>query len=229
VVSAEAHLPGGEPGRGDDPELARRTAVELARLIALCPAPSDVPPLEPPRPWAGWADGRADPWPPPDEGPPLNDHPATEEFRALARGLNERLNAASLSDVVGHVDWYQGNLRWHEDGNLLAADDWDSISALPEAAIVGCAAASFRPGVRGVDPPNWPGSEIEDTERFLDHYCDARGCEFSRDEREVAWAAGLWQRVFDAAKFVAADQPGFAADQVRDANERCRRAGVSRR
>lgn len=221
VASAEVHLPGGAPGRGNDPTLVERSARELRRMLDLAPEVTDVPSLEPPRPWAGWSNPRADPWPPPDEGQPLNDHPATERYRALAHALNERLRATTLPPVVGHVDWYQGNLRWREDGTLLSADDWDSISALPEVALVGCAAVSVRPGIPGVDPDNWPGTEVADTEEFLAH------CGVALDD-ELAWAAGLWQRVFDAAKFSVAGRPQAAEAQVRDAAERAARAGVPR-
>lgn len=225
AISAEAHLPGGEPGRGDDPGLAQRTAQALQRLVAMAPAPPSVPALEPPRPWAGWSDQRALPWPPPDEGIPLNGLPATAPLLPLASALNERLLSATLPTVVGHVDWYQGNLRW-SNGELLAADDWDSIVALPEAALAGCAAASFRPDIPGVDPDGWPGAEIADTEEFLDHYQQAAGWTFSDDEIEVAWAAGLWQRVFDAAKALADGRPSAAAAQLRDADQRRARAGT---
>ena len=137
--------------------------------------------------------------------------------------LNERLQATLLPLVVGHSDWYQGNLRW-EGGKLFAADDWDSIAALPQAAFVGCSAVSYLPS-----PPmhcsNRPGADVDDTAAFLEEYTSARGTAFSQEEEEVAWAAGLWQRVFDGAKALAAGRPQDAADQVRDAPERLRLAG----
>jgi hypothetical protein len=225
AVSAEVCLPGGNPGRGDDPTLASRTAQYLRRLIAEAPPPESIPSLCPPRPWAGWAHDGAAPWPPPDEGPPLNNHRAVAELEPLARALNERLRSTTLGAVLGHVDWYQGNLRWDGD-RLVAADDWDSISLLPEAALAGCAAVSFRPGIPGVHPEGWPGAEVRDTEQFLDEYQQAAGRAFSREEMEIAWAAGLWQRVFDAAKVLAVGASQLAADQIRDANERRHHAGI---
>ena len=226
AVSAEAHLPGGAPGRGDDPTLAERTATALAWLMAVLPEPSAIPSIDPPPPWTGWSDPLAQPWPPPDEGPPLNDRPETESLRTLAAALNERLRDPGVVDRVGHADWYQGNLRWRGD-ELLAADDWDSLARLPKAAIAGCAAASFRPGIPGVNPDTWPGAELSDTEEFLASYQRATGRPFSSEEVEIAWAAGLWQRVFDAAKAVVDGRPNDAADKMRDASRRARLAGIS--
>lgn len=136
--------------------------------------------------------------------------------------------ATPLPLVLGHVDFYQGNLRWNTDGTLFAIDDWDSISSLPEAALVGCAAVSFRPGPDGFGPVGLPGTEVDDTEEFLARYAAASGRVFSREELEVAWAAGLWQRAFDAAKRLALGALDSARAQVRDADERAARAGLAR-
>jgi hypothetical protein len=88
VASAERYLPGGVPGRWDDADLARRTANQLQRLVALAPPPSSLGTLSPPPPWVGWSDPRA-PWPLPDEGPELSHHPATTPLRDLAGALND--------------------------------------------------------------------------------------------------------------------------------------------
>lgn len=221
AASAEVYTPGGRPGRWDDPWLSEQTAQALRRLIYLAAGAVDLDSLEPPPPWTGWLDPSANPWPPPDKGPPLNDHPTTEPVRELAIALNARLRATSLPLVVGHSDWYQGNLRWDDGGQLFAADDWDSIAALPEAAFAGCAAVSFLPSPPDEDESR-PGARVEQIAAFLDDYERARGRPFTTEETEIAWAAGLWQRVFDAAKALATGRPVAAADQVRDAKE-CRR------
>lgn len=226
AASAEVHMPGGTRGSGDDPGLVARTALALHDLLDLCPTPSDVPPLDPPRPWAGWIHPDASPWPPPDEGPPLNGNPALAPLVPLVEALNERLAGSDLAPVVGHVDWYQGNLRWRSDGTLFAADDWDSVSVLPEAAIVGCAAVSARPGIARVNPEGWPGTEVSDSEEFLRVYLRASGHSFTANEVEVSWGAGLWQRVFDAAKRLSLGEIDAARAQVRDADERAERAGL---
>lgn len=107
------------------------------------------------------------------------------------------------------------------DALRVIAHDWDSIAVLPEAAFAGCSAASYLPSPPGTDPSR-PGAGIDEIAGFLDHYAQARGRPFSSEETEIAWAAGLWQRVFDAAKALAAGRPEAAADQLRDA-EQCRR------
>ena len=224
MANAEAYMPGGRPGRHEDPWLAAETAKELCRLIAMCPPVDQLPTLAPPPPWTGWIDPRADPWPPPDEGPSLSHHPATQHLVPLARSLNEMLRASNLPLVVGHSDWYQGNLRW-EDGKLFAADDWDSIAALPEAAFAGCSAVLHLPAPAGRDP-GYPSAGVDETARFLHLYGEARGRHLSPEELRVAWGAGLWLRVFDAAKFLAAGSPDKAAYQIRDVVELRRLAGI---
>ena len=71
--------------------------------------------------------------------------------------------------------------------------DWDSVICQPEPAIAGLAAASFLglgdlPGMAGV----------EDSAAFLDAYQQARGCRWTSADYAACWAAGLWQRAFDA-------------------------------
>lgn len=224
AVSAEAHAPGGTAGDPADPRLGDRTAQELRRLIEMASPLNPPPQLDPPPPWTGWNDPRADPWPPPDEGDPLNADPRTVWLRPLATALTARLRATTLPPVAGHADWYQANLRW-ADGRLVAAHDWDSVASLPEAAFVGCAAVSFLPS-KPTEPDDRPGAEVRDSQMFIDAYSAARGRSFDVEEQEVAWAAGLWQRVFDAAKSLVAGRPESAHAQIRDADERGRLAGL---
>ena len=120
---------------------------------------------------------------------------------------------------VGHGDWYTGNLRWTGD-SLHAVWDWDSIVALPEAAVAGLAAAVY--------PANGEGTEatVEESDAFLAAYETARGRTFSEDERRVAWAAGLWNRSFDAKKqFATEGEPRSITES--EALERARRAATS--
>ena len=70
--------------------------------------------------------------------------------------------------VIGHCDWLADNLRWKGD-ELLVVHDWDSAVADSEAVLVGFAAALYST----VSPDEL--ATVEETDRFLDAYCDARG------------------------------------------------------
>jgi hypothetical protein len=72
-----------------------------------------------------------------------------------------------------------------------------------------------------------PGASIVDTARFLSECEHARGRPWTTDERQVAWAAGLWVAVFDARLSRLEDRGEGFAELVRsDAPERLRRAGA---
>jgi hypothetical protein len=65
--------------------------------------------------------------------------------------------------VVGHGDWYTGNLRWNGQ-QLHVAYDWDSIMADTEPIVVGLAAAVFPSTLAGTE------ATIEETQAFIDAY-----------------------------------------------------------
>ena len=88
------------------------------------------------------------------------------------RRARDRLRAGESEAVIGHCDWLAGNLRWSGDA-LLVVHDWDSMTADSEAVLVGFAAALY--STVSADEL----ATVEDTERFLVAYCDARGREFS--------------------------------------------------
>jgi hypothetical protein len=119
---------------------------------------------------------------------------------------------------VGHGDWYTANVRWVGD-QLLVVWDWDSVISAPEPVVAGLAAAVY--------PATREGTEatVGETEGFLVAYGAARGRTFSPDEAEQAWAAGLWNRSFDAKKQFATDgHPRSLTEE--EAAERRRRAGA---
>lgn len=119
--------------------------------------------------------------------------------------------------VVGHGDWWSENVRW-ENGRLLAVDDWDSTVALPEPALAGVAAALFSSGA----------STLDESEVFLDSYATTAGADWTGDSVELAWAAGLWARLYDARKETALGR-GTLVDRLRqDVAERAARAGLGR-
>jgi hypothetical protein len=195
AVSAEAYVPAGEPpSRADAP---RMCAPPLARLVALAPPLTALPSLAPSPAWVAWQDETGALWPPPDDrDEDLNQLPEPAWIDDAARRALKRLGKSDLPPVVGHADWWAPNLLWG-DGALRAVLDWDSVAALPEAALVGVAAAIFAP-----TPPT-----VEESSGFLAAYQRARGRSFGREEVEISWAAGSWTRTFDAKK-ESVDGPG---------------------
>jgi hypothetical protein len=192
VASAEAMVSGGNlyPRSGRSPI---PFASALAELVRLAPRAAEVPSLDPPPPWTAPDFGAEALWRARDDrGLDLNsfDGPAWIDEAGLA--AKSRLGMSRSPLIVGHADWYTGNLRWRGD-DLHAVWDWDSVIAASEPVIAGLAAAVY--------PTTCAGTEatIEESEAFLDAYQEVRGS-FSEDEVADAWAAGLWNRSFDAKK-----------------------------
>lgn len=188
----------------------------LAELIDRAPAPSEVPSLPLPYGFLRWPTVPYERlWPPtPEIGVDLNDSLGLSWIDETAQRVARRLSD-DLPPVVGHGDWWSANIRWR-NGALASVDDWDSAVALPEAAIVGAAAALFADGE----------STVEQTAAFLDAYAGATGRLCDAASLEVAWAAGLWARLVDARKWLALGltmNPEVLEEQVA---ERAKRAGV---
>ena len=114
--------------------------------------------------------------------------------------------------------WLADNLRWSGD-ELLVVHDWDSAVADSEAILVGFAAALY-----STVSPNQLAT-VEETDRFLDAYCDARGRAFSAGERQLSWAAGVWTRAYDAKDQHVAGHPISWFSET-EADERLRHAGI---
>ncbi|MEU1199735.1 phosphotransferase [Streptomyces sp. NPDC005813] len=221
VVTAEALVPDGIvlPPRPDAPELF---AAALARLVTAAPSAADVPSLAPAPPWIGWDHADPRPWPWPDDmDVDLNDRPGPGWLDETARRVRTRLRRAALPEVVGHGDFESQNIRWNGD-TLHVVHDWDSAVARPEAALAGTSAAVFPAG----GPEDRPAT-VAETERFLAGYARARGRHWTREESEVAWAAGLWVLAFNAKKATVGRPNGSAAARpAEEAAERLRRAGA---
>jgi hypothetical protein len=218
VASAETLISGGElwpvSGRSPDP-----FAHALAALIAAAPAPTEVATLEPPLPWTGPDRQQLGLWPSPDDRDvDLNAIDGPDWLDEAGRVARSRFEESGEHLVVGHGDWYTGNLRWSGLG-LHVAWDWDSVIAASEAWIVGLAAAVY--------PATEAGTEatIAETEGFLNAYQTARGRTFSTDEIRQAWAAGLWNRSFDAQKQFATEGAPRSLNKE-EARERSRRSGT---
>jgi hypothetical protein len=197
VASAEAMVSGGNlyPRSGRSPV---PFANALAQLVSLAPRVAEVSSLEPPPPWTGPDLGATALWPAPDDRDlDLNAVGGPKWIDEAGQAAKTRLATSRSPLVVGHADWYTGNLRWRGD-DLYAVWDWDSVIAASEPAIAGLAAAVY--------PANGAGTEatVEESEAFLDAYQDVRG-PFGNGELAEAWAAGLWNRSFDAKKQLATE------------------------
>jgi Phosphotransferase enzyme family len=175
-----------------DSELAALSAAALARLVELGPDPGSVPSLAPSPSYAGWDHTEPGLWPgPEDRDVDLNAYPEPQWLARVAAAVRERLLGHPGDLVIGHGDWHPENLCW-QGSQLIAVHDWDSVTGQPEPAIAGLAAASFL----GIDPPRM--ASVEDSAAFLDAYQHARGRRWTPADYAACWAAGLWQRAFDA-------------------------------
>jgi hypothetical protein len=179
---------GGEFPRGRDAAMA--LARVLADLVRVAPTPDSVGPLAPDLGFLRWADAVGGRWPPAsDISDDLNAVREPNWIEDYAARLQAKLTGVHLPNVIGHGDWWSENIRWF-GGELLAVDDWDSLVVLPEAAIAGVAAALFADGA----------STIDETDTFLSSYVATSGRDWTEMEVQIAWAAGLWARLFDARK-----------------------------
>jgi hypothetical protein len=210
VASADAMVTGGDPcprsGRSPEP-----FARALARLVALAPSPSEVSSLNPAPPWAAPDFAAPGVWPDPDaRGVDLNAAALPGWLDEAGRFARSTLAASRAPLVVGHGDWYTGNLRWTRD-RLHTVWDWDSAMAAPEPAIAGLAAAVYPA------PDAGKLATVAESEAVLAAYQQVRG-PFSDAGVAEAWAAGLWTRSFEAAT---EREPGWLTEA--EARERRRR------
>ena len=218
VATAEVYVPGGAMLPSSD-RPAWAFAEAFARLIRLAPRPADVPSLDPAPSWAAWNHAEAGLWPRPEDSDiDLNDVAGPAWIDEAGRHARDRLRAGASETVIGHCDWLPGNLRWSGD-QLLVVHDWDSAAADSEEVLVGFAAALYST----VSPDEL--ATVEETERFLAAYCDARGRAFSADELQRSWAAGVWTRAYDAKYQYAVRKPVVSLSEP-EARERLRRAGT---
>jgi Phosphotransferase enzyme family len=220
AASAEVLIPGAdEPPEGG---LAALSAGSLGRLVELAPSPGSVPSLTPSPSWVGWDHTEPGLWPRPEERDvDLNAYPEPRWLDRVAAAVRDRLRASASGDpVIGHGDWHPENLRWLGP-ELIAVHDWDSVICQPEPAIAGFAAVSFL-GIEG--PASLAG--VEDSAAFLDAYQQARGRRWTSRDHAAFWAAGLWQRAFDAKIRSLAGDPEQILTR-HEARARLQRAGLN--
>lgn len=220
AISAEAYLPGGE-------QLATSVgagpfAALLARLVAAATGAVDAASLRPAPPWCAWDHDGQELWPDrDDQGRDLNRIDGPAWLDASARAVRGLLLRADLGATrIGHGDFESQNIRWAGHAPL-AVHDWDSVIAQPEIAIAGLASAVW--AARGKEGQS---ADIGQSEAFLDAYQDAAGLQWSAPQTRLAWAAGLWVRLFNAKKD-AAIGGGAQLDRLADElDERMDRAGL---
>jgi hypothetical protein len=218
VASAEAFVEG-EPLARLPADGAERFARLLHRLIEAAPQVDAVAELSPPPQWVWWDHPFPALWPPADDRTnDLNANAGGGWLRDVGQKLRDRLSASRhLPAVVGHADFESQNIRW-TPAQVPVVDDWDSVAAQPECLLAGAAAAVWT-------ADGTPGSaSVEQTTAFLKAYDAARGQPMPSDEIELAWAAGLWVRTFNAVK----DKDDGLADSLSkdEARERLLRAGT---
>jgi len=193
AVTAETFIPGS--GHHATADRAEPMAMLLARLISTAPAVTAVPSLAPAPPWTGWDHPGSRLWPErDDEGRDLNQVTGPAWVDQAARLVRQQLCRCDAPARIGHGDWESQNIQWL-NGEPLAVHDWDSVIAQPELAIVGLAAAVW-PATGG---PCEAASVVQ-TAGFLTAYQAAAGATWSPGQIQLAWAAGLWVRLFNAKK-----------------------------
>lgn len=198
AVSAEAYVPGGSTAPGS--EHADRFAGLLARLVATAPPPQTVGTLAPELPWTAWNHALPGPWPAADDrdddlNAAWHATPWLDETGMRVRARLRRFVGAPAGrrTVIGHGDWEAQNLRWDGDAPLVV-HDWDSVTAAPEAVLVGLAASVWPCGM----VPR--AATVAESAAFLEAYQRAAGRAWSADEIEAGWAAGLWVYAYNTKK-----------------------------
>ncbi|MEV8040341.1 phosphotransferase [Arthrobacter sp. NPDC080082] len=219
VVSAETWLPGGEMNAEPNAAYASRSAALLADLMMLLERETSIG-LSPPPPWMHWNPPTGDLWPRNPVVDSMDQSRVPEQVTFTARAVAKRLAIAPLPVVIGHGDWESQNLRWKAD-RPWAVHDWDSLVALPAAAIVGAASGAFG----STATPTL--ASVEASQQFIEAYEHARGIEFSIEEREVAWAASLWPALHNARGESLFESPPTAVRALSEqSRHRLERAGV---
>jgi hypothetical protein len=185
AVHAEEFKPGGNQLFGWSSPVVVAFAELLARLVDLSSRLAPPPPAGTPL-WVAWNHQGRELWAEDGVHDPAAGDPRVDPLvESVASRVRARLAEVRLPAVVGHSDWETQNMRWR--GNVpYAVHDWDSLSDLPEAAHAGAASATFASDRQPLLVP------LEQSAAFISTYESARGRTFTDEEREVAWAAGLW-------------------------------------
>jgi hypothetical protein len=174
------------------PDIRRALASSLLEHIDLLRDRPDLARRLVTRP--AWTEYRGGPWPRPHD--PIFDFSHTpsgwEWVDEVAQQATEqiatvRAQGADLGgEVIGHGDWYAGNVRFG-DGRVVAAFDWD-LMVEDEAVLVGLSAGGFT--ADGAPTP-------QDVKGFIGDAAALRGG-FSEEQVQAASAAARWVLAFNA-------------------------------
>lgn len=203
VLTVETLLDQGSPPDGRGPGTRRLLADELAHHVALLR--QDPTLTEHTGSGPSWCRYQAGPWPTPHD--PIVDFSATptgyEWLDDLAGRAARQVRTHRRQDtVVGHADWYAGNVAV-DAGKLVGTFDWELV-ADAEAVIAGFAAASFATSSTDGGGLSTP----EETLAFLLDYERARGVPFDTAEQRSAAGSAAWIVAFNA-RWETAMRPGL--------------------
>jgi Ser/Thr protein kinase RdoA (MazF antagonist) len=224
AVHAEEWRPGGSVRHDDGPEHAAQSAQVLAELMRVSSALAIGLRLPLPNPvWVRWDHDNPGAWPPHDavDKQQVRTGIALPSWlEGVQQRVSARINHSSLPAVIGHADWEAQNLRW-DGGVIHTIHDWDSLAALPEAALVGAACGAFA----STDTPTL--APLPSSKAFIAAYEEAAHRRFTQDELEVAWAASMFPAAHNSRAEILFGHPPVAACPLREqSEERLHLAGV---
>jgi hypothetical protein len=216
TATVETLLDGGEPGDPADAAIRRAIAAGLVGHVSVLTA---VPGLADAAAPPAWCRYEAGPWPVPHDT--IFDFSTTPDGYGWLDDLAARASAVLAEDrgdepvVVGHADWYPGNLRFADD-RVVAAFDWDLV-ADTEPVVAGMTASSCV--ADGPAGPRAPGPA--DLAAFLADVEAAAGRRFDAAQQRAAAAAAAWVLAYNARCDLAllgdgdAPRPGTPLDVAR--------------
>ena len=189
TVTIEALLERGKAEDARRPAIRRAMASSLVEHIRILRAVGHLAPRLRARPaWTRYSNG---PWPVPHD--PIFNFTTTpagwEWLDTFARQASDALVAVRRHDqnVIGHGDWYGGNLRF-ENERVVATFDWD-LMVESEAVLAGLTAGGYL--AEGAPTP-------EEVAAFLVDFEEAREEIFIPDQQRSAVAGACWVLAFNA-------------------------------
>ena len=212
AVHAEEWIQGGEMLRSagtHHAELSGRLLADLMTRLESITVPE--PPLPNPV-WVQWDYDGGGLFPPNFEDIDRRAElmPLPQWITDVAVRIRDRMSrATTLRRVLGHTDWEAQNMRWM-GSRPHVVHDWDSLSWLPEAAVVGAASGAFASQETPTLAP------IESSDAFLEAYQTARGRRFDSTEVEITWATSLFPAVHNARGEFLFDSPKVTWTALRE-------------